>query len=123
MFLLKRNSVSVKMAFGIICCIGCTFGGVYFSYKGSKKGIKMAGAFLIFFAMAGFLGILSQNFNSYIICVPVPTCIFLGFFLVYKTVVKYGNKEQIKKIKELKTSAIIGTILYFTIQIGMIVAI
>ena len=81
MFLLKRSRVSVKMIFGIICCIGCTFGGVYFSYKGSKKGIKMAGAFLIYFAMAGFLGILSQNFNSYIICIFILFAPDLFFFI------------------------------------------
>ena len=119
MFFLNRFSVSAQIFVGATLCICAILIGIYCAYK----GIKMGAALMFCFALAGFFGILSQYYDSYNLAVPVPTCIFLGLFLGYKTIVKSGDEEQIRKIKKMKTNGIIGTILYLIIQIVMIVTI
>lgn len=125
--LMKISNISVQMFVGVIGCILLTFGAVYFSYQGYKKGYKSYGAFMFYFALAGLLMILSQYFDkynstfSYNLAVPIPTCIFLAFFTGYKTIVRYGKKEQIEKVRELKVLGIIGIIAFPIIQIGMLV--
>ncbi|MBU3102231.1 MULTISPECIES: hypothetical protein [Clostridium] len=112
MIFMKVSGVSTQIFVGIIFCTGCIVGGVYLNYKGAKKGLKMAGAFMFCLAFAGLLVILSQYFNSYNLCIPAPACIFLGFYLGYKTIVRFGDKEIINQVKKPVIGSLIALALF-----------
>jgi hypothetical protein len=118
MILMKVSNISVQMFIGAISCIGCIWGGIYFCYKGAKKGCKTAGIFMLFIALGILFGILGECYDNTIFFALFPACLIIGFLLCYKTIVGFNDKEQINKVKKPFTIAIIALTL---LQIVMIV--
>jgi len=117
MIFMKVINVSAQIFVEGTLCIGAILCGIYLSYKGAKKGIKMLGAFMFCLAFAGLLAILSQYFDDYNFCIPVPTCVFLGFYSGYQTIVRFGDKDIINQVKKPVIVSLIALALFQILMI------